>query len=117
MLVDEGIILIKFWLDVDRAEQLQRFLDREKDPLKQWKLSQIDIDGLSKWDDYTKAIDETLEKSHFKNAPWTVILADDKYRTRIAVMQKILSSVDYIGKEDRIIGKMDEKIIGGPKIR
>ncbi len=117
MLVEEGIIVIKFWLEVGQAEQLQRFLDRESDPLKQWKLSQIDIDGLSKWDDYTAAINETLEKSHFKSTPWTVILSDDKFRTRIAVMQKILSSVDYIGKEPDVIGPLDEKIMGGPKIR
>lgn len=117
MLVDEGIILIKFWLEVGQAEQLQRFMDREKDPLKQWKLSQIDIDGLQKWDEYTAAIDETLEKSNFKTSPWTVILSDDKLRARIAVMQKILHSVDYIGKEVDIIGEIDEKIVGGPRIR
>ena len=117
MLVDEGITVIKFWLEVGQAEQLKRFLDREADPLKQWKLSQIDIDGLSKWDDYTKAINETLEKSHFKSTPWTVILSDDKLRTRIAVMQKILLSVDFIGKEPDVIGKIDDKIVGGPSIR
>lgn len=117
MLVDEGMIVIKFWLEVGQAEQLQRFLDREADPLKQWKLSQIDIDGLSKWDEYTAAINETLDKSNFKSTPWTVILSDDKYRTRIAVMQKILSSVDYIGKEPDVIGKIDDKIVGGPNIR
>ncbi len=117
MLVDEGMIVIKFWLEVGQAEQLQRFLDRESDPSKQWKLSQIDIDGLSKWDEYTAAIHETLEKSHFKSTPWTVILSDDKLRTRIAVMQKILSSVDYIGKEPDEIGPLDDKIMGGPKIR
>lgn len=117
MLVDEGITVIKFWLEVGQAEQLKRFLDREADPLKQWKLSQIDIDGLSKWDDYTKAINETLEKSHFKSTPWTVILSDDKLRTRLAVMQKILTSVDFIGKEPDVIGKIDDKIVGGPNIR
>jgi polyphosphate kinase 2 (PPK2 family) len=116
MLVDEGITLIKFWLEVGQAEQLKRFLDREQDPLKQWKLSQIDIDGLSKWDAYTKAIEETLEKSHFKTAPWTVILSDDKLRTRIAVMQTILRAVDCEGREDKIIGKPDEKIVGTPKL-
>ncbi len=116
MLVDEGIILIKFWLEVGQAEQLQRFLDREQDPLKQWKLSQIDIDGLSKWDAYTAAIDETLQKSHFKSAPWTVILSDDKLRTRIAVMQTILRAVDFAGRDDKVIGKPDDKIVGSPKI-
>jgi hypothetical protein len=67
MIVDEGIIFLKIWLEVGRAEQLKRFLDREGDLLKQWKLSQIDVDGLAKWDDYCTAIDETMEKTHFKH--------------------------------------------------
>ncbi len=66
MIVDEGIIFLKIWLEVGRAEQLKRFLDREGDLLKQWKLSQIDVDGLAKWDDYCAAIDETMERTHFK---------------------------------------------------
>src|SRR5690606_193110 len=64
LLVDEGILLFKLWLNVGRAEQLRRFLAREKDPLKQWKLSEIDVAGLSKWDDYSAAIGETLARSH-----------------------------------------------------
>jgi polyphosphate kinase 2 len=117
MLVDEGITLIKLWLDVGRAEQLKRFLDREGDPLKQWKLSQIDIDGLAKWDGYSDAIDETLKRSHTKRAPWTVILSDDKRRARIAAIQTVLRSLDYAGRDDKVIGKPDDKICGGPKIR
>lgn len=117
MIVDEGIILVKFWLEVGQAEQLQRFLDREKDPLKQWKLSQIDIDGLPKWDDYTAAIDETLQKSHFKYAPWTVVLSDDKKRTRLAVLQTILNAAEFAGKDAKVIGKLDDKLTGGPKLR
>jgi polyphosphate kinase 2 len=117
MLVDEGIILVKLWLEVGQAEQLKRFLDREQDPLKQWKLSQIDIDGLSKWDEYTAAIDETFDQSNFKFAPWTVILSDDKLRTRICVIQNILHAIDYKGKDEKVIGKIDDKICGGPKIR
>jgi len=80
MLVDEGITLIKIWLNVGRATQLKRFLDREKDPLKQWKLSWIDVAGLAKWDAYTNAIDETLKRSHTKTAPWTIVRSDDKRR-------------------------------------
>lgn len=117
MIVDEGIVLVKFWLEVGRAAQLQRFLDREGDPLKQWKLSQIDIDGLGKWDDYTAAIDETLSKSHSKTAPWTVILSDDKKRARIAAIQTLLHAVEYVGKDAQVIGKIDRKICGGPKLR
>jgi polyphosphate kinase 2 len=117
MIVDEGIIFLKIWLEVGRAEQLKRFLDREGDLLKQWKLSQIDVDGLAKWDDYCTAIDETMERTHFKHAPWTVILSDDKKRARIAAIQTILGAVDYAGKDAAAIGKIDGKICGGPKLR
>ena len=117
MIVDEGITLIKLWLEVGQAEQLKRFLDREQDPLKQWKLSSIDIDGLSKWDAYTAAIEETFALSHFKHAPWTVILSDDKNRARIAALQTVLHTFDFAGKDVKAIGKIDGKICGGPKIR
>jgi polyphosphate kinase 2 len=117
MIADEGIILLKIWLEVGRAEQLRRFLAREGDLLKQWKLSQIDIDGLAKWDDYCTAIDETMEETSFKQSPWTVILSDDKKRARIAAVQTILGAVDYAGKDKDAIGKIDDKICGGPTLR
>ncbi len=116
MLVDEGIILVKFWLDVSRAEQLRRFLAREADPLKQWKLSSIDIDGLAKWDEYTKAIAETFAVSHTPHAPWTVIRSDDKPRARIAVIQTLLHAIPYEGRDEKAIGVPDAKIVGGPEI-
>jgi polyphosphate kinase 2 len=116
MLVDDGIILIKFWLDVGRAEQLRRFLERESDLLKQWKLSQIDVDGLAKWDDYTAAIRETFERSHSGHAPWTVVLADDKKRARLEVIRTILSSVVYAGRDDAVVGVPDPRVVGGPDI-
>jgi len=114
MIVDEGIVLVKLWLEVDRAEQLKRFLDREGDPLKQWKLSQIDIDGLAKWKDYSAAIAETMAKTHFPHAPWTVILSDDKLRARIAAVQAVLNAMEFAGKDKAVIGAMDGKICGGP---
>ncbi len=117
MIVDEGIILVKLWLEVGRAEQLRRFLAREKDPLKQWKLSPIDIDGLGKWDEYCKAIDETMERSHFDHAPWTVILSDDKKRARIAAVQTVLHAVDSKGRALALIGTPDPLICGGPGLR
>jgi len=116
MLIDEGITLVKLWLNVGQAEQLRRFLARENDPLKQWKLSWIDVEGLKKWDEYTAAITETLEKSHSRTAPWTVIRADDKARARIAAIQSVLNAVDYAGKDRKAIGKVDAKICGGPDI-
>ena len=114
LLVDDGVILVKLWLSVGRAEQLQRFLDREKDPLKQWKLSRIDVEGLAKWDDYTAAIRETLSLSHSPVAPWTVIRSDDKRRARIAAIQTVLRAVDYVGRDDQVIGLPDPRITGGP---
>ncbi|AUH34921.1 polyphosphate kinase 2 [Paracoccus tegillarcae] len=116
LLVDDGIILVKLWLNVGRAEQLKRFLDREKDPLKQWKLSWIDVEGLKKWDEYTDAIRETLSLSHSPVAPWTVIRSDDKKRARIAAIQTILNAVDYAGKDKKAIGRIDPLIAGGPEL-
>lgn len=115
-LVDDGVVLVKLWLNVGRAEQLQRFIDREKDPLKQWKLSNIDVEGLAKWDEYTEAITETLNLSHSPIAPWTVIRSDDKRRARIAAIQTVLNAVDYAGKDAGAIGKIDLKIAGGPEM-
>ena len=117
IILDEGIIFLKIWLEVGRAEQLRRFLAREGDLLKQWKLSKIDIDGLGKWDDYSAAISETMKLTHAKPAPWTTILSDDKKRARISVIQTILNAVDYAGKDKGAIGKPDGKICGTPKLR
>lgn len=117
MLRDEGIHLVKFWLNISRAEQLRRFLQRERDPLKQWKLSWIDVEGLKRWDLYTAAIRETLERTHTHETPWTVIRADDKYRVRLAAIQTVLDGVDYAGKDPVAIGAIDAKICGGPDLR
>jgi polyphosphate kinase 2 len=116
MIVDEGITLVKVWLNVGRVEQLRRMLDRETDPLKQWKLSRIDVEGLMKWDEYSAAIGETLARSHTDHAPWTVVMSDDKLRARLAVIQKVLSSMDYAGKNDAAVGTPDPLICGGPEI-
>ncbi|MCV2890018.1 polyphosphate kinase 2 [Ruegeria aquimaris] len=115
-LMEDGIHLFKFWLNVGRAEQLRRFLAREKDPLKQWKLSPVDVQGLDKWDDYTSAIGETLTRSHSERSPWTIIRSDDKKRARMAAIQTVLSTIDYDDKDDKAIGKPDSKICGGPEI-
>ena len=114
MLIDEGIILKKLWLNVGRAEQLRRFLKREKDPLKQWKLSWIDVEGLKKWDDYSAAIQETFARSHGDHAPWTILRSDDKKRARLAAIRAVLSDIDYAGKGK--IKAPDPKICGGPDI-
>ena len=114
MLVDEGIVLHKIWLNVGRAEQLRRFLKREKDPLKQWKLSWIDVEGLKKWDAYTEAISETFKRTHTEHAPWTIIRSDDKKRARLAAIRTLLHGLDYEGKGS--VDAPDDKICGGPDI-
>ena len=116
MLVKEGITLIKIWLNVGRETQLKRFLDREKDPLKQWKLSWIDVEGLSNWEDYTAAIGETLTRTHTQQAPWTVVRSDDKRRARVQVIRHILDQLDYADKNKDALTPLDPKIIGGPDL-
>jgi polyphosphate kinase 2 len=115
-IVNDGILLFKFWLNVGRAEQLRRFLARERDPLKQWKLSPIDVQGLSHWDDYSTAISETLTRSHSDRAPWTVIRADDKRRARIEAIRHVLGAIDYDRKDADAIGRRDDAIAGGPDL-
>jgi polyphosphate kinase 2 len=116
MLVDDGIRLIKIWLNVGRAEQLRRFLDRESDPLKQWKLSWIDVEGLKRWDAYSDAIAETLSLGHTTHAPWTVIRSDDKRRARLAVIRAMLCDIDYDGKNPDVVARPDPAICGGPEM-
>ncbi|WP_299597020.1 polyphosphate kinase 2 [uncultured Tateyamaria sp.] len=116
MLVDEGIHVFKFWLNVCRAEQLRRILARERDPLKQWKLSWIDVEGLKRWDLYTDAIRETLDRSHTSHAPWTVVRSDDKKRARLNAIRTVLHGLDYTNKDPQNIGKIEKGICGGPDI-
>ena len=116
MIVREGITFLKIWLDVSRPEQLRRMLEREKDPLKQWKLSPIDVEGLTKWDAYCEAIAETLERSHTGPAPWVVVRSDDKKRARLAVIQTLLQAVEFKGKDSKAIGLPDPAICGGPEM-
>ena len=115
-LTDDGIQLFKVWLNVGRATQLKRFMDREEDPLKQWKLSWIDVEGLNRWDAYTDAIDETLTRTHSDHAPWTVVKSDDKRRARINTIRTVLSQLEYDGKNASAIGEIDGKVAGGPDL-
>ncbi|MFQ6552275.1 polyphosphate kinase 2 [Aestuariibius insulae] len=116
MLVEDGIHLFKIWLTVGRAEQLRRMLDREGDPLKQWKLSGIDVKGLPLYDRYTQSIGETLDRTHTEAAPWTVIRADDKRRARVQVLRAILSQIPYDGRDDSVVHPIDSQITGGPDL-
>jgi polyphosphate kinase 2 len=115
MIEHEGTYLFKFWLEIGRETQIERFHDRRHSPLKCWKLSDMDIAALSKWDDYTAMRDLMLEKTHIDDAPWAVIRANDKRRARINLIRHILRTVDYTGKDNTVIGDIDDKILGfGP---
>ncbi len=112
MLVNTGLILNKYWFSVTRQEQLRRFHSRQNDPLKQWKLSPIDLQSLDKWDDYTEAKKAMFFHTDTADAPWTVVKSDDKKRARINVMRHFLSNLDYPDKDESIVGTPDPKIIG-----
>ncbi len=112
MLVNSGLILNKYWFSVTRQEQLRRFHSRKNDPLKQWKLSPIDLQSLDRWDEYTKAKQAMFFHTDTADAPWTVVKSDDKKRARINVMRHFLFHLDYPDKDKHIIGAPDPKIIG-----
>jgi polyphosphate kinase len=94
-IVDAGIILIKFWLEVGKDEQERRFLARINDPLRQWKLSPMDIESYSHWDDYSEARDMMLQTTDSDDAPWYIIRSDDKRRARLNCISHILSTIPH----------------------
>ncbi|MGQ0718178.1 MAG: polyphosphate kinase 2 [Pseudonocardiales bacterium] len=114
MLVDDGIDLMKFWFSVTQSEQLTRFTLRRVDPVKQWKLSPIDLDALEKWDAYTEAKERMFRCTHTAHAPWTVVKSNDKKRGRLESMRYVLSRFDYTGKDDGTVGTPDPLLVGPP---
>lgn len=112
MLVGSGIRLFKFWFSVTREEQLRRFQSRKQDPLKQWKLSPVDIASLDKWDDYSEAKEAMFFYTDTADAPWTVIKSNDKKRARINCMRHILHSVPYPDKNLDVVLAPDPQLVG-----
>lgn len=110
-IISEGTILFKFWLDVTQKEQKRRFKQRRTDPLKQWKLSPVDLASLSKWDEYTQAINQMFFNTDTAYAPWTIIESDDKMRARINAIRVVLSNIDYEGRDLSVIGEVDPRIV------
>ena len=90
MLVDDGIVLFKYWLTVDQAEQEERFAERLEDPLKRWKLSPIDVQARAKYADYTKAREAMLKATHTDEAPWTLVDFNDQKRGRLTLIHDLL---------------------------
>lgn len=111
-LVRSGVHLIKFWFSVSRAEQRRRFKEREVHPLKQWKLSPVDLASLDKWDDYTSAKEAMFFETDTADAPWTVIKSDCKKRARLNAMRYVLHKLPYANKVADAIGKLDPLIVG-----
>ncbi|MEM6822433.1 MAG: polyphosphate kinase 2, partial [Verrucomicrobiota bacterium] len=115
MLVRSGIRLFKFWFSVSREEQLRRFMSRAKDPLKQWKLSPMDVESLGRWDQYTKAKEAMLFYTDTADAPWTVIRSDDKKRARLNAIKSLLKSLPYHGKDVELVEETDPFIVGSAR--
>lgn len=95
MLIRSGIILIKYWFSITDEEQHRRFLMRIHDPLKQWKLSPMDLESRRRWEDYTRAKDEMIRRSHIPEAPWWIVEGDEKKRARLNCMAHLLTQVPY----------------------
>ena len=111
-LVRSQVHLVKFWFSVSQPEQRRRFKERQAHPLKQWKLSPVDIASLDKWDEYSEAREEMFEHTDTEHAPWTVIKTDDKKRARLAAIRHFLNGLDYPGKDSELIGTPDPLILG-----
>ena len=111
-LVRSGVHLIKFWFSVSRKEQRRRFKEREVHPLKQWKLSPIDLASLDKWEDYTKAKEAMFFETDTADAPWTVIKSDCKKRARLNAMRYVLQKLPYTNKNSDNIGTLDTLLVG-----
>ena len=111
-LVRSGIHLVKFWFSVSRAEQRRRFRERQAHPLKQWKLSPVDLASLDKWDDYTKAKEAMFFHTDTADCPWTVVKSDDKKRARLNALRVVLHSLPYAGKDVATIGRVDPLLVG-----
>ena len=111
-LVRSGVHLIKFWFSVSQDEQRRRFKERKAHPLKQWKLSPIDMASLDKWADYTKAKEAMFFETDTADAPWTVIKSDCKKRARLNAMRYVLQKMPYTNKDAKNIGSLDSLIVG-----
>ena len=112
MLVRSGIRLIKFWFSVSQAEQRTRFATRQVDPVRQWKLSPMDLASLDKWDDYTEAKEAMFFYTDTAEAPWTVIKSNDKKRARVAALHYVLHTLDYSDKDTAVATAPDPLILG-----
>ena len=111
-LARSGVRLFKFWFSVSREEQRRRFKERKGHPLKQWKLSPVDLASLDKWNDYTRAKEAMFLHTDTSDAPWTVIKSDCKKRARLNAMRYLLLRLPYRGRDAAVIGTVDPLLVG-----
>ena len=116
MLIRSGLRLVKFWFSVTQSEQRTRFIIRRIDPVRQWKLSPMDIESLDKWEDYTEAKEAMFHYTDTAVAPWTVVKSNDKKRARHEAIKHVLLKFDYDGKDESAIGEPDKLLIGPPSV-
>jgi len=110
MLVDSGLHLFKYYLDISREEQKTRLTERHRDPLKQWKTSPVDDAAIKHWDDYSNARNEMFLRTHHAAAPWRIVSADDKRSARLNVIRDILLRIPYDGRKTKLL-QTDPKIV------
>jgi polyphosphate kinase 2 (PPK2 family) len=95
MLIEDGIIMRKYWFSVSDEEQLRRFRSRRNDPVRQWKLSPMDLESIFRWEDYSRAKDEMMVHTDIPMCPWYVVESDSKKHARLNMMAHLLSTIDY----------------------
>jgi polyphosphate kinase 2 (PPK2 family) len=110
MLINAGIRLFKYYLDIERDEQARRLKERRRDPLTQWKISAIDKVAVKHWRDYTSCRDEMFRRTHSSQSPWYVVRADQKHAARLNLIRHLLSQLPYRGKEWRLLA-FDPEIV------
>lgn len=111
MLIDSGIHVTKFWFSVTQREQRTRFAIRQIDPVRQWKLSPMDLESLDRWDDYTAAKEEMFRRTDTDHAPWITIKSNDKKRARLNALRYFLNQFDYEDKDTSIVYEPDPIIV------
>ncbi|MFN3625178.1 MAG: polyphosphate kinase 2 [Hyphomicrobium sp.] len=112
LLVRDGIRLFKYYLVIGREMQLERFHERRHDPFKRWKITDIDLAAIDKWDDYTRAQQDIFKRTSTAEAPWVVVRANDQRRARLETIRWVLYHSDYEGKDPEAVGEPNAKIIG-----
>jgi polyphosphate kinase 2 len=110
-LVRQDTILVKLYFSVTKEEQARRFERRKTDPLRQWKLSEVDLQAQDRWDDFTNVKYEMLKRTHTIDAPWTVVRSNDKHKARLNAMKVLLNAVPYTRLDDSLDFALDENII------